>query len=272
MYAKMIEEAEKIATQVGNELTTDDTNPAFSLIYVPKWGSGGAAATVALVQGSSMTFLVDGAVPAGADVIGTSGVIDTGAAAYDTVGELANYVNGRKAWRMRCLCDPATKMATILAKVAATCLVDGGLTFYFDTNVADTTYIWNCPITGNCFFNPSPGGIFWGNEHAVVNKILSIQFSQNFSSAATMYVKQWKKGDTAGTTIWQKALTDRSSAAVAADSYGIADPDIPWLTGQEGYSLSVEIRSDAATSPAVFSVRGKTVVRDGAYVVNAKQY
>ena len=214
-----------------------------------------------------MTFLVDGAVPAGLDVIGTSGVIDTSAAAYDTVGELVNYINSKGPYRAVCLVDPATLMANVLAKSAASCVGDGGLTFYLDTSVADTTYIWNCPITGDVFQNKSRRGIKLQKNHAVRNRLHFFQYLQNFSSACTLYVKTWAQGATSATTMLTITGVDNALTNVGNSSY----PNQPWIEAPEGQILTLEIRSDTA-SGMTLQVTGSTVVRDGDYVVTEKQY
>lgn len=268
MFVKQIEEAEKLAGLVVHNLVTTDISPAFKVIGVPSGGTGYAALTIAYVQGGAMTFLVDTAAPAGVDSIGTAGVIDTSAAAYNTVGEVVNYINSIGAYRAALLCDPATPMANVLAKTAASALGDGGLTFYLDTSVADTTYIiGNVPITGDIFFNKSSNGIKWQKDHAVRNYIHTIQFSQNFTSAATMYIKCFRTGDTAASTLWQAAMTDNTLM-----SYNVGNPEVPFIEAPEGYTLACEVRSDLATGQTVFQVTGKSVVRDGSYVVTSKAY
>ena len=100
MNLAQIEEARALASPVNWAATVGiDTAPYFVVQYVPALGTGGAAATIALVTGGDMTFLVDGAAPAGLDAIGTAGVIDTSAATGDTIAELLGLINATSAWR-----------------------------------------------------------------------------------------------------------------------------------------------------------------------------
>ncbi|MHC4464894.1 MAG: hypothetical protein ACYS30_26215, partial [Planctomycetota bacterium] len=100
MHLKQVQEARALAKPIAHVFTGVDTFPAFVMQAVPNGGTGFTAATVAFVQGGDMTILVDAAAPAGADAIGTAGVIDTSAAAYDTCGELMDYINSKTPYRM----------------------------------------------------------------------------------------------------------------------------------------------------------------------------
>lgn len=250
-------EAKELALPLPVAFTANDTCPAFILQYVPSLGTGGAAATIALVQGGDVTFLVDAAAPAGADAIGTSGVISSAAAASDTVGEFCNVVNGTRAWRAICLCRPETPMANILAKSATSCLTDNGLVFYLDTSVADTTYIWSIPFTGEAFENYSAAGHKKDKDDCCVNSFVLARMTQDFTSAASAYLYVFKQGDTSSTQVLNKALVDATQT-----DWGNTDaPTDPFYTAPEGYTLVLDIRSDAATAFTLLSAVGKTVVR-----------
>lgn len=257
MNYKQVMEAKELAIALPIAITANDTCPAFILQYVPAEGTGGAAATIALVQGGNVTFLVDAAAPAGADAIGTAGVVDSSDEDYDTVGEFCNYVNGTRAWRAICLCRPETPMANILAKTAASCLTDNGLAFYLDTTVADTTYIWSIPFTGEAFENYGKAGHKKEGSDCCVNSFVLARMTQDFTSAATAYLYVFKQGDTASTQVLSKALVDATLT-----EWGNTDaPTEAFYTAPEGYTLVLDIRSDATTAFTTLSAVGKTVVR-----------
>jgi hypothetical protein len=257
MYLKQLLEAEKLAIPLVQSITVNDTCPAFILQYVPDGGTGGTACTIAFVQGGDMTVLVDAAAPAGTDAIGTAGVIDTSAEDYDTVGELCNYFNTIKAYRAICLCRPETPMANILAKSAASCLTNNGLVFYLDSSVADTTYIWSLPVTGEAFENYGLAGHVKDVDDMCVNHFHMAQATQDFTSAANAYLYIFKQGDTASTKVFTKALTD----ATLTDIGNTSQPNNPWYTAPEGYTLVLDIRSDVATAFTTLTFTGSTVVR-----------
>lgn len=268
MNYKQILEAKELAQALPQAITANDTCPAFILQYVPAEGTGGAAATIALVQGGDVTFLVDAAAPSGADAIGTAGVVDSSAAAYDTVGEFCNYVNGTRAWRAICLCRPETPMANILAKTATSCLTNNGLVFYLDTSVADTTYIWSLPITGEAFENYGLAGHKKDEDDHCVNRFHFAQVTDNFTSAANLYLYVFKQGDTSSTKVFTNALVDNTLTNIGNTS----EPKNPWYEAPEGYTLVVDIRSDAATAFGLLNVTGSTVVRKNNRVVNRLPY
>jgi len=262
---KRIREAKELAIALPIALTasTNDECPAFILQYVPKNGTEGTAATVTLVQGGDVTFQVDSAAPSGADAIGTDGVIDSSAGDYNTVGEFCNEVNGTRAWRAICLVDPSTPMANILAKSATSCLTDNGLVFYLDTSVVDTTYIWSIPFTGEAFENYGKAGHKKDDDDKCVNSFILAGMTQDFGSAATAYLKVFEQGDTSATEVLSKSLSDNSLT-----EWGNTDaPNDPFYTAPEGYTLVLEIRSDAATAFSKLRAVGKTVVRKNNRVV-----
>lgn len=250
-------EAKELAIALPIAITANDTCPAFIFQYVPDNGTGGAACTAAYTQGGDFTVLVDAAAPTGADAIGTAGVVDSSATAYDTVGEFCNYVNGTRAYRAICLCRPETPMANVLTKSATSCLTNNGLAFYLDTSVADTTYIWSVPFTGEAFENYGVAGHKKDSEDHCVNSFVMAQMKQDFTSAANAYLYVFKQGDTSSTLAHTKALTDNTLT-----DYGNTDaPTEAWYTAPEGYTLVLDIRSDAATAFTALSAVGKTVVR-----------
>lgn len=258
MHYKQIMEAKELAIALPQAYGADDQSPAFILIYNPDNGTGGTAATIALVQGGDVTFTVGGTTPAGADAIGTAGVVDSSAGDYDTVGEFCAYVKGVRAWDAICLCKPETPMANILAKSATTCLVDNGLVFYLDTTVTDTTFIHSYPISGEMFDNYGVAGHKKEVADNCVNRFHMSQFTQNFTSAANLYLYVFKQGDILSTLVFTKALTDNALTNIGNTEM----PDLPFYTAPEGYTLVVDIRTDLqSTAPTLITVLGSTVVR-----------
>lgn len=263
MFLKRALEAKEFADALPIAITANDTCPAFAFQYVPALGDGGAACTATYVQGGDFTVLVDGSAPTGNDAIGTDGVISAAAAAYDTVGEFCNAVNGTQAHRAICLCRPETPMANVLAKSATSCLTNNGLVFYLDTSVADTTYIWSIPITGEAFENYGEAGHKKDVDDLCVNSFVLARMTQNFSSAAAAYLYVFKQGDTSSTQVLNKSLVDNTQT-----DWGNTDaPNEPFYTAPEGYTLVIDIRSDAATAFTLLSAVGKTVVRKNNRVV-----
>jgi len=129
-------------------------------------------------------------------------------------------------------------------------LLDNGLALYLDTSVADTTYIWNAAITGSMFDNYGLAGSKSDIDDHCVNRFHMAQFTQDFTSAATAYLYVFKQGDTTSTKVFTKALTD----ATLTDMGNTTHPTQPWYEAPEGYTLCLEIRSDAATAFTTFTV------------------
>ena len=100
MFVNQIEEALKLAPAVPRNINAADKTPWMVVQYVPSLGTGGAAATVAVATAAeTITFQVDAADPATLDVIGnTSGEMSL-VGTTDTMGELADVINGTRAWR-----------------------------------------------------------------------------------------------------------------------------------------------------------------------------
>lgn len=274
MFLKQIQEAEAAAGMVAHR-TGVDTSPAFSMVYVPKSGTGGTAALATLVVATTLTMTVDGAAPTGLDGIGTTGVLSTEVAS-GTIGALVNKINTYGAWRARCLCDPAIPVKCLLAQTVTSCLLDGGLTLYLDHAVADdtnidvatTTYLsGSVPITGDAFFTPTKNGVKWQIDHQVRNYIYAMQIRHNFTTSCTLRIKAFKKGDIASKTLLTVALADDTLT-----NYNVTNPAVPFIEGPEGWTLVVEARSTDDVHITNFEVLGKTVVRDGSYTITSKQY
>lgn len=264
MYLKQIEEARTLAKPIPHVHTSVDGFPAFVVQYVPELGTGGAAATIAFVQGGSMTFLVDAAAPAGADAIGTAGVINTAAAGYDTVGELIDTINATKAWRAYMVgARRATTMVTILAKTAASCLTANGLTFYLDGS--ETTF-GAIAISGEKFVNYGPNGHVKDADDMCENSLLYLNITCGLTGNGNLNLYSCTQ------------LADGSALAFAmtddtAITKGNTNLNEPFYTAKLGERLIVE--TDAATSfddIAQWEAVGKTAVLSGTRIVTEDNY
>ncbi len=254
---------------VPHRISAPDTDVAFTLQYVPVNGESGTstAATIAHVQDTTMTFLVDAAEPTGKDAIGTAGVIDTSAAAFDTVGEFVDYVNSlgglvRGAWRA--IIKGALRsdgMETILAKGAASALGANGLDFFSDTSESETL---SSVVTAEKFTNNGVGGYQGDFDKKVLNQLMSMSVTQDMASAGTLKIYQGKNGESE-TEIYTVALADDTNNAK-----GLTNPDVVFIQAQHGYRLIV--RAAHATDIGAGSVteniiRGRSIVPDGSFLV-----
>ncbi|KKM24830.1 hypothetical protein LCGC14_1601150 [marine sediment metagenome] len=254
---------------VPHRISAPDTDVAFTLQYAPVNGEAGTstAATIALVQAGSMTFLVDAAAPTGKDAIGTAGVINTGAAAFDTVGELGDYVNslgGRTHGAWRFIIRGALRadtMSTILAKTAASAIGANGLDFYSDTSASETI---SQVISAERFVNNGVNGYQSDWEHKVLNQLMSFAVTQDMASNGQVLLYEGRDGVTE-TLLHTLTLTDDTAL-----SKGIDYPAVVWDQARHGYryivrtSHATDIGAGAVTDNIV---RGRSIVPDGAFIV-----
>lgn len=256
---------------VPHVLSAPDTDVAFTLQYCPVNGESGTstAAEATFVNGGDFTVTVDGSAPTGKDAFGTAGVIDTSAAAYDTVGEFFDYVrsiggNKHGAWRI--IMNGAirsTPMASILSKSATSCIGDNGLTFVFDTSAAETLSV---AVSAEKFENNGVGGWRSDWESKVLNQLMSLDVTQNMASAGEIRIYQGKDGETE-TLIYSTALADDTNT-----TKGLEYPDVVWLQAEHGYRLVVQVyhaTDIGAGAVGKYSVRGRSVVPDGSFVVRS---
>ena len=254
---------------VPHRITAPDTDRAFTFQYVPLNGEAGTstAATIAHVNSTTMTFLVDAAEPTGKDAIGTAGVIDISSGDYDTVGEVYDYVQslgGYKdgAWRMILHgAIRADTMAMILAKSAASCIGDNGLDFYFDTSASEAI---SAAITAEKFVNNGPGGYQGDWESKVLNQLMSFAITQDMSSNGLVKLYEGKNG-VAETLLHTLTLTDNTELAKGRDY-----PTVVWDQARHGYRYivrAVHATDIGASAVTQFIVRGRSIVPDGAFIV-----
>lgn len=274
MYLKQIQEARALATPVPHEQTAPDTSPAFVIQYVPALGvSSTYRAKIAFVQGGDMTFTTGtagttavGDSGATADGIGTAGVIDTSAAAYDTCGELMDYINGHPAWRMYLVgALRSDTMATILTKTAAFCDVANGLTFYFDTSASEHI---STAISGEKFVNNGINGHVKDADDLCENMLLSLSVQQNMASDGTLALYSCSQAN--DNTLWSATLTDDTLTEKGYDQ-----PESVWARATRGQRLIVRVAHATdvgASAVAKFHVVGKTAVLKNDRIVDEKNY
>lgn len=263
MHKAQIDLAMALATPYGQSVTFSGT-AAFVVQYVPSLGTGGAAATIALIQDGAMTFLVDGSVPAGTDAIGTAGVITTSGGDYDTIGELVDYINSTQAWRAYIVGALRTDgCETLLAKSATTCFVDNGLSFYWDN---DAGFTESAVFSGEKFVNMGKNGHV--TETNCLNFLLGVSLNLDMASAGTLKVySATQRSD--GTVLWSAALADATLT-----EKGYTEPNGVWLQSTIGQRLIVRAAhaTDIGTAVAKFDTIGKTAVLDGTRIVTGINY
>lgn len=268
MYTRQVEDLRSITSPVGQAIAGVDVSPYFVVQYVPSQGTGGAAATIALVQDGDMTFLVDAAAPAGADAIGTAGVIDTSAAAFDTVGELVAAINATQAWRAYATVPYATGMESALAKSAASAFGDNGLTFFSDTSAElDIGVV----ISGDKFVNNGLNGFVTDVKDQCINELMygGFQLGNAGAGAITLTIIQETQGANDGQTLYSVVLAEDTLKLL-----GEASLEVPFVSGGPGKMLTVRavIAGGAADAYTKFEVVGQTLVLTGSRIVTEKNY
>lgn len=267
-YQKYLE-AEALAPTVTQRISAVDTDDWFRIGYDPKKGVGGiTAATIALIQASSMTFLTDGAVPTGVDAIGTAGVIDTGAAAYNTLGELQDYITSLGGgWWMDVRAGLRSDLlAKALAKSATSCFSGRGLSFANATLTAGgaTEYMSIC-ITGQHFVN-GEHWTDWGEQ--CINQLMSMNVRINMASAGSILIYEGRQG-VAETLLHTIALADDTAVSKNED----ASQQV-YCEAHPGHRLIIRAShaTDIAAAPTEFVVRGRTIVPNGEHVISYERY
>jgi hypothetical protein len=268
MNLEQLYAARQLASPLVYAKSGADASPAFCIQYVPDLGTGGAAATIALIQNSTMTVLVDAAAPTGADAIGTNGVIVTSAAANDTVGELQATFNAKAAYRfIRLGAIGSDAMSGILAKSASSCIGPNGLFFYFDGSVSKKIGI---PFTGERFVD---NGINGHQKDADNKNLCSINYFEWVSAVTVTNGTIKVYADDQTTPIGGEDLLFQAASFPTAGTrrkYGDENPSIPWITAPMGKRILVQIYTPSSTTgpvPTAISVHGQVAVSSGAYLV-----
>lgn len=269
MHVDQIIEAEKMATPVTHNITAVDTDPWMVVQYVPTLGTGGTSASIAYIVASSMTFLVDSSTPAGADAIGTSGVILTSTAAYDTMGELVDYINGRQAWRAYLVgALRADNSSLMLAKSATACHGANGLTFYGDTS---SNKMISLAVSGEKFVNNGKNGHVKDWDDQCINRMYYGYFKVTCASTHSPVLRYYT--GLAGSTETQIA-SDVALVSGTAQQDGEENFTEPYIEATRGHRLVIRVICTSAqppTSPTV-NVLAKTAVLSGARQVTEDNY
>ena len=273
MDLKQLLEARAIAKPVAQSQGAADKSPFLVVQYVPTLGTGGSSASIALVQNSSMTFLVDSSAAAGKDAIGASGIIDTSSSTYDTMGELVDYINGRRAWRAYLVAALRSDASSILlAKSATKIVADVGLTFWGDTSqnegsivpgTAAALEIVGTAISGERFVNDGLGGHQKDWEDDVENSLLYAEVQLTFTGSDPNSIRIFSgRQGVAEKLIYNATLTSTTEQdfgrAGTVQATGLNDV---FFTAPRGERLI--IRAAAATAFSAytkFTVIGKSAV------------
>lgn len=269
MHLKQIEEARALANLVAHNFVSADTLPWMVVQYVPSRGTSGASASIAYIVDSSMTFLVDSSTPAGADVIGVSGIFLTSSSDYDTMGELVDYINGRQAWRAYLVgALRADKSSLMLAKSATKCSGANGLTFYADSTASGEH---SFAISGEKFVSNAANGHVTDAGDACENAMLYGSFDVTCASAGIgLKYYSGKQGSTEtqiGSTV--------TVASGTAKEQGEVNWSMPFVQAVRGQRLLMRVMGLSATTSLtspVINVIGKTAVLKNDRIVDAINY
>ena len=285
MKENQIEEARNLAPLIPHNQSAADTSPWMVAQYIPDLGTGGTAATIAYVQASSMTFTVDAGVPAGKDAIGASGVILTSSSTYNTMGELVDAINGYIAWRAYLVgALRADLVSGMLAKTAASCLTDNGLTFYGDTSINEAAVIpgtagayeqTSVAISGEKFENYGVYGHKKDADDLCENSLMFAQIELAFSGVGTLRIYSAAQNATE-TQLYGQVLT----TATAQDLGIVGAVDAP-RDGAAGVFLKAKlgerliIRAGTLTAFSAwtqFNIVGQSAVLNGSRIVTEDNY
>jgi hypothetical protein len=239
--------------------------------YVPALGTGGSSATLAYTTGSTMTFQVDGADPAGADTIGnTSGELACEAASLDTMGELVDYINGRAAWRAYLVGSLRADLSSGLLAVSASSAVydANGLTIYSDTS---TNTGVSLAISGEKFVNNGVAGHVKDADDQCENEMLYGSFNVTCVSAPHLRYYTGKQGSTE-TLITASKLLVSATATLEGEEI----PTGPFIQATRGQRLIMRCITPSAAAPAVsapvITIAGKTAVLKNNRIVDEDNY
>jgi hypothetical protein len=283
MFLRQWEEAHALAGTVPHTQSAADTSPWMVCQYVPGLGTGGSSATIALIQASSMTFLVNGAAPAGLDAIGVSGVIDTSSSSYDTMGELVDYINGRSAWRAYLVgALRADGTSGLLAKSAASAFGDNGLTFFGDTSVNEAAVVpgteaayeqVSVAISGEKFTTNSIGGHVTDADDGCENMLQYAEVQLTFTGTGTLRIYSGAQGSTE-TMIYNQTLTSTTEQNLGRTGTTQADGlNSIFLKATRGERLIIRAATLTAFSAYTkFNILGKTAVLKNDRIVTEDNY
>jgi hypothetical protein len=269
MTLDQILEARELATPITYNFTADDTFPAIVIQYVPTLGTGGTSASFTLAN-DSFQFLVDSASPAGTDAIGTTGKIALTLAAYDTMGELVDYINGRQAWRAY-LVGALRAMTSIglLDKTATTCHGANGTTVYIDTTDYDITVGHSFAISGEKFLNNGKNGHVTDADSECENALYYGSFLVTGDSDGL--VLKYYSGAQGSTETLLHTYTINAPGTARVD--GEENPTEPYIQAKRGERLIVQVTTASAVLGApTFTAIGKVAVLKGDRIVDSDNF
>ena len=267
--AESIQTAHDIATPVTHNITANDTSPWMVVQHVPILGTNGTSAKCQ-VFASTLTFTVDGAVPAGKDVVGISGKFNLTLAAYDTMGELVDAINGARAWRAYLVgAIRADTPSFLLIQANADCRGDNGLTVYSDSSNSDE---WSFAISGEKFVNNGVAGHVKDWDSQCENSVnwMGLLYS-GASSGHSLKYYTGRAGDT-------ETQLGSSQATVISTLFeqGEDNPSIPWISATRGHRLVCRVANNSATSKLgttlAWNTVAETAVLDGSRLVSEDNY
>ena len=278
MYADQITEARSLATPVPQSITAVDTFPCMVVQYVPSLGTGGATAGVSVAGGEgAMTFSVDSAVAAGADLVGTLGVLLMGG--YASMGFLVDKINATAAWRAYLVGSLREDDPTELVAKSGAVSGETGITFYHDSsNTYGTGGSQHCStaISGEKFVSSGVNGHVtdWNDqcENSLQYGSLTATFASPGATSVGQNIKYYteRQGQGPATQIGGSvAVTDGT-----AKEQGEANVGDTWVTGVRGTRLIVRLIDDcvgAITAPAV-TIVGQTAVLKNDRIVATKSW
>lgn len=262
MNLAQIEEARLLATPIAQNFTADDTCPAIIIQHVPSLGTGGTSASFTLAN-DSLQFLVDSASPAGKDLIGTTGKIGL-TTTYNTMGLLADYINGFIAWRAILLgCLRSMTAVGLLDKASVVCSNANGAKIFIDTTDYDEHYF--C-ISGERFVDNGVYGHIKDADDEVVNYLMYGSFLVSGDSDDLSLTYYSGKQGVAETTI----RAAESLTLGTATEHGEENNTMPFVEAKRGERLVIGITtaSDAIGTPTV-DIVGKSVVFNNSRIVTA---
>ena len=270
MTLDQILEARELATPITYNFTADDTFPAIVIQYVPSLGTGGTSASFTLAN-DSFVFLVNSAAPAGADAIGTTGKIATSLAAYDTMGELVDYINGRQAWRAY-LVGALRAMTSIglLDKTATTCHGANGTTVYIDTTDYDTSVGHSFAISGEKFLNNGKNGHVTDADGECENALMYGSFTITGDSDG-LVLKYYTGAQDSTETLLLSYTINAPGSSPRVD--GEENPTEPFIRAKRGERLIVQMTTASADIGApTFEAIGKVAVLKGDRIVDSDNF
>jgi len=270
MNLQQILETRALATPITQGITADDKTPVMVIQYVPALGTGGAAATITKTTGNTLTFTVGAAVPAGADAIGNStGEMILTADAYDTMGEVVDYINGRQAWRAYLVASLRADLgSSLLNKTEASCIGANGLTIYGDTSTQKSVGL---AISGEKFTSNAISGHVKDSDDECENAMYYGSFNVTCVSAPHLRYYTGAAGATETLITSSKLMT---SATVMQE--GEENFTEPFIQATRGERLIIRCISPSTAAPAtsspVLTLIGKTAVLRNNRIVDSINY